>query len=346
MILRNTMSRRALAIFAAVFVACTGSAVADEVADFYKGRTVSVVVGHETGTGFDLYSRVLARHLGRHIPGHPNIVVQNMVGASGLVAANWLYNIAPRDGTVLMTFVHTAAFEPLYGNSAAKFDPARLTWIGNMDEGIGTCGVSKSSGVRTVEDMATRETIFGATGATGPLGKYALAVRNLLGAKIKLVSGYQGSASVKLAINRGEVNGICGLSLSSVNSQWRDDVDAGNFKVILQLSGKPHVMLPDVPHVDAYAKTDEERQVFGLIFGVQALGRFYVSPPAMPAVRLQALRSAFMATATDPDFLADAAKMQIDIVPATGTEVETFIARVAASSPAVVERARRAIRND
>jgi tripartite-type tricarboxylate transporter receptor subunit TctC len=346
MILRNDMSRRALAIFAAVFVACTGSAVADEVADFYKGRTVSVVVGHETGTGFDLYSRVLARHLGRHIPGHPNIVVQNMVGASGLVAANWLYNIAPRDGTVLTTFVHTAAFEPLYGNSAAKFDPARLTWIGNMDEGIGTCGVSKSSGVRTVEDMATRETIFGATGATGPLGKYALAVRNLLGAKIKLVSGYQGSASVKLAINRGEVNGICGLSLSSVNSQWRDDVDAGNFKVILQLSGKPHVMLPDVPHVDAYAKTDEERQVFGLIFGVQALGRFYVSPPAMPAVRLQALRSAFMATATDPDFLADAAKMQIDIVPATGTEVETFIARVAASSPAVVERARRAIRND
>jgi len=136
------------------------------------------------------------------------------------------------------------------------------------------------------------------------------------------------------------------LSLSSVNSQWRDEVDSGSFRVILQLSGKAHPTLPGVPHVDDYAKTSEEQQLFGLIFGVQALGRFYVSPPAMPVARMKALRSAFMATAADPEFLADAAKMQIDIVPASGTEVEAFIARVAASSPAVVERARRAIRND
>jgi tripartite-type tricarboxylate transporter receptor subunit TctC len=341
-------SKRSLlaAALATLFGSLVAEGRADEVADFYKGRTVTVVVGHETGTGFDLYSRLLARHLGRHIPGNPNIVVQNMVGASGLVAANWLANIAPRDGTVLMTFVHTAAFEPLYGNAAAKFDPAKLTWIGNMDEGIGTCGVSRASGVSSVDDLRKRETIFGGTGATGPLGKYALAVRNLLGAKIKLVSGYAGSASVKLAINRGEVHGICGLSLSSVNSQWRDEVDSGSFRVILQLSGKAHPTLPGVPHVDDYAKTSEEQQLFGLIFGVQALGRFYVSPPAMPVARMQALRSAFMATAADPEFLADAAKMQIDIVPASGIEVEAFIARVAASSPAVVERARRAIRND
>jgi tripartite-type tricarboxylate transporter receptor subunit TctC len=341
-------SRQSLfaAMLASVFGSLVATAKADDVADFYRGRTVTIVVGHETGTGFDVYSRVLARHLGKHIQGHPNIVVQNMVGASGLVAANWLYNIAPKDGTVLMTFVHTAAFEPLYGNAAAKFDPARLTWIGNMDEGIGTCGVSKVSGVGSVDDLRKRETIFGGTGATGPLGKYALAVRNLLGAKIKLVSGYAGSASVKLAINRGEVHGICGLSLSSINSQWRDEVDSGAFRVILQLSGKAHPTLPGVPHVDDYARTPEEQQLFGLIFGVQALGRFYVSPPGMPIARMQALRSAFMATAVDPEFLADAARMQIDIVAASGTEVEAFIARVAASSPTVVERARRAIRND
>jgi tripartite-type tricarboxylate transporter receptor subunit TctC len=336
---------RLVAAFAAV-LGLSMPAAADEVADFYKGKTVSVVVGHETGTGFDIYSRALARYLGRHIPGNPNIVVQNMVGASGLAAANWLYNIAPKDGTVLMTFVHTAAFEPLLGNSAAKFDPAKMTWIGNMDEGIGICGVSKASGIDKFEDLLARETIFGATGATGPLGKYALAVKNLLGAKVKLVSGYQGSASVKLAINRNEVQGICGLSLSSVNSQWRDEVETGAFKVILQLSGKPQPSLKGVAHVDDFAKTAEDQQVFGLIFGVQALGRIYVSPPAMPADRKNALRSAFMATAADPEFLADAAKMQIDVVPATGAEVEAFIARVAASSPEVVERAKRATRHD
>ena len=341
-------SKRSLlaAALATLFGSLVAEGRADEVADFYKGRTVTVVVGHETGTGFDLYSRLLARHLGRHIPGNPNIVVQNMVGASGLVAANWLSNIAPRDGTVLMTFVHTAAFEPLYGNAAAKFDPAKLTWIGNMDEGIGTCGVSRASGVSSVDDLRIRETIFGGTGATGPLGKYALAVRNLLGAKIKLVSGYAGSASVKLAINRGEVHGICGLSMSSVTSQWRDEMQSGAFKVILQLSGRPHSALAGVKHVDRYAKSADDEQVFDLIFGAQALGRIYGSTPSIPAERRNALRAAFMATMSDPQFLSDAVKSQIDVNPMSGAEVEAFIARMASSSPEVVERARRATRAD
>jgi tripartite-type tricarboxylate transporter receptor subunit TctC len=273
-------------------------------------------------------------------------VVQNMVGASGLSAANWLYNIAPKDGTVFATFVHTAIFEPLFGNGAAKFDAAKLTWIGNMDEGVGICGVSKASGIKTFGDLLARETVFGSSGASGPLGKYALAVKHLLGAKIKLVPGYAGSASVKLAINRGEVDGICGVSMSSVTAQWRDELESGAFRPILQLSGKQHPILAGVPHVDDYAKTAEDRQVFGLIFGVQALGRIYVSPPAMPTERMKALRAAFTATAADPEFLADAVKMQIDVNAATGAEVEGFIARVVASSPEVVERAKRASRND
>ncbi len=231
------MTHRGLIAAVMVLAAVTG-ANADDVADFYKGKTFTIVVGHEVGTGFDIYSRVLARHIGRHIPGHPNVVVQNMVGASGVTPANWLYNVAPKDGSVIMTFVHTAALEPIFGNGAARFDAAKLTWIGNMDEGVGICGVSHASGIGTFEDMLTKEVPIGSTGATGPLGKYALAVKNLLGAKIKLVSGYQGSASVKLAINRGEVHGICGLSMSSVTSQWRDEVQSGGFKVILQLSGK------------------------------------------------------------------------------------------------------------
>lgn len=319
---------------------------ADDVADFYKSKSFTIVVGHEVGTGFDIYSRVLARHIGRHIPGNPSVVVQNMVGASGLTPANWLYNVAPKDGSVIMTFVHTAALEPIFGNGAARFEPSKFTWVGNMDEGVGICGVSKASGIARFEDLLVKETPFGSTGATGPLGKYALAVKNLLGAKIKLVAGYQGSASVKLAINRGEVHGICGLSMSSVTSQWRDELQSGAFKVILQLSGKPHPGLADVAHVNSYAKTADEQQVFGLIFGVQALGRIYGSTPGIPAERKNALRSAFVATMSDPQFLNDAAKSQIDVNPTTGAAVEAFIARVATSSPEVVERARRATRSD
>jgi len=340
----GTLMHRALRAAVVITILAAPAAQADEVADFYRSKPLTIVVGHEVGTGFDIYSRVLARHLGRHVPGEPQVVVQNMVGASGLMAANWLYNAAPKDGSVLMTFAYTVAFEPIFGNAAARFDSAKLTWIGNMDEGVGICGVAKSSGIQTFDDLFLKDAVFGGTGASGPLAKSALAIRNLLGARIKVVAGYAGSASVKLAINRGEVQGICGLSMSSVTSQWRDELDSGAFKVILQLSGRPHPSLAAIPHVNAYAKNAEDQQVFGLIFGLQALGRIYGSTPGVPPARRDALREAFVATMRDPQFLAEAAKTQIDVNPATGAEVEAFIAHVAASSPEVVERAKRATR--
>src|SRR5262245_43231111 len=333
----------------AVFCAVVGLALpasADEVADFYKGKTFTIVVGHEVGTGFDIYGRTLQRHLSRYIPGNPTVVVQNMVGASGLNAANWLYNIAPKDGTVTATFVHTIPFEPLMGNTAARFEAAKFSWIGNMEESVAVCGVSKASGVAKFDDMRSKETIFGATGATGPLVKSALAVKNLLGVKMKVVSGYQGSASVKVAIQRGEVHGICGLPMSTITSFWRDDYQSGNFKPIIQLSGRKQAELKDVPHVDDYAKSDEDRQVYGLIFGTQALGRIYLSPPAMPEARKVALRKALLDTMKDPEFIADATKTQIDISPMTGEETEAFIAKLSTASPAVIERTKQAFRTE
>lgn len=334
------------AILAGLLILGFDGAAADEVADFYRGRTVTIVVGEEAGTGFDLYGRALARHLGRHIPGGPSIVVQNMVGASGIVAANWISNIAPRDGTVLAIFVPNAIFEPLFGNAAAKFDPSKLTFIGNLDENIAVCGVSKASGIEKFDDLLVRETPFGSTGAAGPLGKSALAVKHLLGAKIRLVPGYSGSASVKLAINRGEVGGICGLSMSSVTAQWRDEYESGIFRPILQLSGKPTPALAGVPHVNDYAKSPEEKLVLGSIFGIQALGRAFVSPPSMARERMVALRQAFFETAKDPLFLDEALKTGIPISPMSGEEVESFVARVASSSAGVFERAKAATRND
>jgi tripartite-type tricarboxylate transporter receptor subunit TctC len=334
---------RAVALTMLALSAATSTiAAGEEAADFYKGRTVSIVVAHEVGTGFDIYGRLLARHLGRHIPGNPAIVVQNMVGASGITATNWLYNAAPKDGTVLATFVHTVPFEPLFGNAAARFDPARMAWIGNMEESLGTCGVSTEAGVASFEELRRKEVIFGATGATGPLGKFALAVKNLLGAKIKLVYGYKGSASVKLAIQRGEVHGVCALPVSTLKAHWRDELDSGHFKPIIQLSGKKSAELAGVPHVDDFARTEDDRALFGLIFGAQSLGRMFASTPGVPAERVAALRRAFAAAMADPQLLAEAKTAQTDIVPNTGEEVAALIARYSATPASVVERAKRA----
>jgi tripartite-type tricarboxylate transporter receptor subunit TctC len=335
--------RQAYWLGAAAVLLALSPAAGDELADFYKGKTVTIMVGHQVGTGFDIYARALAPHLGRHIPGNPNVVVQNMLGASGVAAANWLANVAPKDGTVMATFVHTVAFEPVFGNAKAQYEPSKLNWIGNMEDSVGTCGVTKASGITKFDDLLQKETVFGATGATGPLGTFAQAVRNLVGAKLKVVYGYKGSAEVKLAMNRGEVHGICGLPLSTIKSFWGDEYRSGEFKPVIQLSGKPHPDLKGLPNVNTFAKTEEDKQVFGLIFGAQALGRVYVSPQGQPAARTKALRDALAATMKDPKFLADAAKSKIDIDPMSGEEVAELIAKLSAVPPAVVARAKKAI---
>jgi tripartite-type tricarboxylate transporter receptor subunit TctC len=323
-------------------IATAGPAPADEVADFYKGKTFTIVVGHEVGTGPDVYARTLQRYLGRHIPGNPNVVVQNMPGASGVNAANWLYNVAPKDGSVMATFVYAVPFEPLMGNRSARYEPAKFTWIGNLTESIQICGVSKAAGISRFDDLRTREIIVGGTATTGPITKSALAVRNLLGVKMKVVSGYKGGADVKLAIQRGEVHGICGLQFTSVTSAWREDYESGNFRPILQLSGRKHASLEDIPHIDDYAGSDDDRQVRRLIFGTQVLGGLYASSPDVPAPRRDALRAALIATTEDSQFVADAAKTQIDLSPMTAQEVEAFIARMSTVPPAVIERAKQA----
>jgi tripartite-type tricarboxylate transporter receptor subunit TctC len=244
-----TIALRALAGGAALATMLATHAEADAVSDFYKGRTVTIVVGNEVGTGFDVYGRTLARYLGSHLPGRPNVVVQNMVGASGIAAANWLYNVAPRDGSVVATFVHTVPFEPLMGNSSAKYDSAKFSWVGNMEQVVGICGVSNTSGIGRFADLLEREALFGATGGTGAIAKHTLALRHLLGAKINLISGYQGTGAIKLAMQRGEVAGICSLSMSTLVAAWKDDFDSGAFKPILQLSGGARPELKGVPHI-------------------------------------------------------------------------------------------------
>ena len=340
---------RGLTLFAAGLGACLlspGNTSADEVEDFFRGRTVNLVVGHEVGTGFDVYTRALARHYGRFIPGKPNVAVQNMQGASGMSAANWLYNIAPKDGTVIATYTHSVVFEPLIGDASAKFDPLKFSWIGNLDESTQTCVVSPAAGLASFDDLLRKETLFGGSGAgtAGPLSQTPTALRNLLGAKIKLVQGYRGSFDIKLAIERGEVHGLCGLPITTARTEWKDMLDNGRLKFLVQLGRKKHPYLADVPHVYDYARNEEDRLVYDVIFGTQGLGRPYMAPPGVPAARVAALRKAMLDAATDPTFRAEAKAAQIDLSPLSGEEVQALLARVYATPAVAIERAKKAIR--
>ena len=330
---------------AAIAIAVLGdTASAQDVEKFYAGRKLQVVIGHEVGTGFDLYGRALARHMSRFIPGHPTLVPENMIGVAGFAAANWLYNVGAKDGSVIAIFAHTAPFEPLIGRGTGRFDASKFTWIGNMDGVVGVCGVWEHAPVSTFDELFTKEALLGAGGAGtgGPLTQFPTALKHLLGVKIKLIQGYKGSAEIRLAMARGEVHGVCGIPVSTLKTEWRDDVNAGRFKIILQLGRDRSPDLTGIPYVYDYAKTDEDRQTFDLIFGLQAIGRPFAAPPNVPGERAAALRSAFMAMTKDQAFLAEAAKMQLDVSPSTGEEVQEFVTRMYASPKAIVERAKAA----
>ena len=315
---------------------------ADPIADFYKGRQISLIIAHEVATGYDIYARTLARHLGRHIPGNPTFVPQNMLGASGITGANLLFNVSPKDGSTIGTFAHTVPLDPLIGQGAAKFDASKFNYLGNMEESVGVCAVWHDAGIDRLDDLIAKETRFGATATTGPPSQMAAAVKSLLGGKVRLVHGYKGAPGVKIAIEKGEVQGICGIPMSTLRSQWSDVLDTGKLKPFIQLSG-PKGALPGVEFVYDRAKSDEDRQVFDLIFGILRLGKVFAAPPGVPAERTKALREAFNATMKDAEFLADAARQRIDISPATGEAVTTFIAGIYQAPPAVVARAKKAV---
>ena len=331
-----------LGAFALAFGAMTGAHAQDS-ADFYKGKTITVVVGIEQGTGFDLYGRALARHMPRHLPGAPTMIVSNMPGASGLIAFNWLANVAPKDGTVFATASFSVPFEPMFGNEAARFKGPQFGWVGNMDSGVSVCVARPDSGVTQWTDVFQKELTVGAAGRAGPISQAPRALMELSGAKLKLIEGYVGTASVKLAIERGELQGICGISLSTVRSQWSDVLQSGLVKMMLQLGPKADPELKGVPHVFEFARGDEERQVYNLILGPQGLGRSFAAPPGTPADRLKVLRDAFTATMKDPRFLEDAEKAKLDIAPQTGEEVQAFVEALYASPPDVIARARKVL---
>jgi tripartite-type tricarboxylate transporter receptor subunit TctC len=330
----------------AALLVCTGAGVAraDAVSDFYAGKTLSLIAGLPPGGGYDTYVRVLARYYGKFIPGHPAVVPSNMPGAGSQLAANYLYGKAVNDGTVLAMFASSAAMEPLLGNKAALFDPAKFSWIGSMSQDIAYCGVWQTPGAATSLDaMMTKETIFGGGATAAITFQHPMVLKNVLHANIRVIPGYPGSRELNLAMHRGEVNGVCGLFASSIKSQYSDDITSGMLKLVIQMGNKKSDEFGKTPSVFDYAKTDQDRAVLDVHFRQLLLGRPVAGPPGIPADRLQALRQALLATMQDPEFRAEADKVGLDIDPASAQEVDQLLAHFAAFPPEVFRKAQEAI---
>ena len=307
------------------------------VEDFYRDNTVELYIGYSVGGGYDTYARLLAQHMGKHIPGNPEVVPINQPGAGSLKLANWLAEAAPRDGTVFGTIARAAPFDPLFGNEAANFEARDFNYIGSANNEVSVCVAYESSGIETWEDLKDHELIVGGTGDTADTVQFPKVVNAVLGTNMRIINGYPGGNDVNLAMERGEVEGRCGWSWSSVKSTRMDWYEDGTIEVLLQISTDKHPDLPDVPLVTDLADGDDQR-LLRLVFARQALGRPFVAPPEVPEERVTALQDAFMATMEDPEFLAEAERLDLEITPVSGPEVRELVLEAYDTPPAVVER--------
>jgi tripartite-type tricarboxylate transporter receptor subunit TctC len=318
---------------------------ADPVADFYGGRTINILVGFTTGGGYDLYARTLARHMGAHIPGHPAFVVQNMPGAGSLKVVNYLYALAPRDGTVMATFARGMVIDPLLAhNDAAKFDAPKFGWVGSISDEVSVCAFRTTTGIRTWHDMLTKPSVIGSTGPGADSDIYPAMLRNLFHIPFKIVAGYPGASEVNLALERHEVDGRCGWSWGSLISRTKALYDSGQISITLQIGLRRLDELPGVPLVTEIAGDPDTKAAIRLLVARQRMARPYAAPPGVPAGRLAALREAFDATMRDPGFLSDAERLGLEVNPVVGTAVEALINEIYAAPPAVVKLAAQAVK--
>jgi tripartite-type tricarboxylate transporter receptor subunit TctC len=331
------------AAIASVGIAAVSSGVfAQGVEDFYKGRNVDLYIGYSVGGAYDLYARVIGRHLGTHIEGDPTLVPKNFEGAGSLRLANFLYRVAPQDGSAIGTIGRGIAFDPLLIGQADAFDAQKFSWIGSANNEVSVCVARSDSGITKFEDLFTKELTVGGTGTSADTDQFPRVLNHVLGTHFKIVEGYPGGNDVMLAMERGEVQGRCGWSWSSVKSTHKSWIDDKRMVVLIQLSLSKHSELPDVPLVMDFAKTDKQRQILKMVFARNVMGRPYLAPPNLPANRLAALRAAFMATMADKNFLAEADKTQLEINPVSGADVEALVKDVYATPADVAAEAKAA----
>jgi tripartite-type tricarboxylate transporter receptor subunit TctC len=339
---------RAAAASAIAFLILTAPPVRaqESVATFYKGKSISLLIGSSAGGGYDTYARLLARHIGKYIPGNPTVVPSNMPGAGGNLAAGHIYNIAPKDGTVMALVLPGTVTEPLFKDrEKVKHDPAKLTYIGSANSEVNMCYLRADTGVQSIKDLQTKEVVIGASAEGGSTRDQPALQSNLLGSKFRIVSGYPGSREIFLAIEKGEVSGICGLGLPAFRQARADWLENGFVRIVSQdnAKGDPKITAMGVPRTVDLAKTPDDRRIMELVYAQQEFGRPFIMPPNVPADRVAALRKAFMQALNDKDLLAEAEKLKIDISPVEGSELQELVEKVYATPPALVERARQAL---
>lgn len=322
-------SLTSFATFALALMPLAGTALADEVSDFYMGRSITMLIGSGAGGGYDTYSRVLGRHMGRHIPGNPHIVPQNMPGGASIKAANYMYNVAPKDGSVFAAVFNSLPIAPIVGKKGPKFDIKKFAWIGSIGKLQNICATWHTSKTRTFADTKARQTVVSATGATGNAAVYPTIFNGVLGTKFKVVQGYKASGA-RLAVTRGEADGICGMAYQTLlasNPTWFSEK---KLNILAQIGLKPHPALKGVPMVMDMIKSQSDRDLLTFLMIPQEMGRPYTAAPGLPRARIAALRGAFAATMKDPKFLNDAKRTRLIVEPIGHAEMSALVTKLAA----------------
>ena len=340
------MKHRAIAIAVSALAGFVGTplAIAQAPDSYYRGKTITMVVGYSVGGGYDVYARALARHLGNHIPGAPAVVVQNMPGAGSQKALEFILTLAAKDGLSIGTFGRTLPIAPMIEN--AKFDPTRLEWIGSVTSDTSTCIAWHTSGIKSWDDMKARVFTVGGLGKGSDPEMFATLMRVMFGLNVKLVSGYPGTNDVALAMERGEVDGMCGFSYSSLRAMRRSWIDDRKVAILMQAGLARDQAIPaDVPLLLDKTTSATQREALSLILAPQAVARPFAMPPGTPADRVAAVRAAFMSTMTDPEFVNEAKTAGLDIAPLSGEQIAQIYGKVYATPAGVVAEARRAVGN-
>jgi tripartite-type tricarboxylate transporter receptor subunit TctC len=305
--------------------------------DALAGKAVQMIIGFGPGGGYDLWGRTVGRHIGKHLPGNPNVVPQNMPGAGSYTAASYIFNIAPRDGTVLGIIARDAALGPLSGATGARFDPTKLSWIGTPAKETNVCIAYHTAQVKTAQDLLDKPLIVGDTGPGTGTRSYPKALNELLGMKFKLVGGFPASSDVFLAMERGEVEGIC-ESLDSIKIRRPDWIPTKKISVLLQAGAEPNPELTGVPFVLDLARDSEQRQAIEFLYAGQGIGRPFVAPPYLSPDRLKMLRDAFNATMKDAEFMAETKKSKLDLEPEDGEHLSALIGKIYATPKPIVDK--------
>jgi tripartite-type tricarboxylate transporter receptor subunit TctC len=338
-------AHRAGAILVAAALALSAPAAAEDAAGFYARKDITLYIGSTPGGGYDSYARLLARHWSEHIPGHPTIVPTNMPGAGSNKLAYYIYAVAPKDGTAIGAIFPGAILAPLIGDKPVQHDPRKFGYVGSVNTEVFICTVRSDAPVKSFKDAFTTEVRVAASAAGGSSRDFPLMLDSVLGTKFKVVAGYPGSREMMLAVEQGEVEGLCGVGISSFAEAQPDWIPSGKVIPIAQeaLKPDPEMSARHVPLTVDFATTDEQRQVLALMYSQEVFGRPYVVAPGVPPERLAALRQSFMATLRDPATLADAKRIRLQIDPTSGEEVQKLVAKTFATPPNIVARLKQAI---